>query len=472
MRGSHIKQKKGIENMTNYYQAPNYSSPLFYPSQQNQNEYYQQGYYHQQHMFDSSYQMQRPQGRNINNFFMNENFRRLLMSKNDALMATLGGLQQQQLKRVIPKAVLEYHTLYPLDTLTKKAPSRGINAVTETYKALDSNGEGVVLRRIVGWEGGVPDAEKLKKIEQWKSLRHPNVVSLYQMALSGEFNLSKNELIFVYEYCYGSETLESQLAKQRPLPEELLWSYTVQMVSALRAIHTIGAWRLNFEPSKILVMPMKRRLKLNCVGILDVISPTEEDLRRKDIKAMGELLLNLASNNSQAPNLQEIRSQFSSDYCDFVQYLLEDPEVNLDIIAQKIAPKILDELSHLHDHNDYVESELAKELDNGRLFRLMCKIDFVTQHADDLALPIPNGTATITRTDAMVLNLFRDYLFHQSTVPDFSHIVDTLNKLEAGSNEKILLMSRDEQTLLVVGFKDIKRCVLSGFNKLTQHYES
>ncbi len=40
-----------------------------------------------------------------------------------------------------------------------------------------------------------------------------------------------------------------------------------------------------------------------------------------------------------------------------------------------------------------------------------------------MALPIANsGTSTITRTDAMVLTLFRDYLFHQSTIPDFGHI--------------------------------------------------
>ncbi len=46
-------------------------------------------------------------------------------------------------------------------------------------------------------------------------------------------------------------------------------------------------------------------------------------------------------------------------------------------------------------------------------------------------------------------------------------VVDTLNKLEAGSNEKIMLMSRDEQTLMVVGFKDLKKAIVQGFNKLS-----
>lgn len=46
-------------------------------------------------------------------------------------------------------------------------------------------------------------------------------------------------------------------------------------------------------------------------------------------------------------------------------------------------------------------------------------------------------------------------------------VVDTLNKLEAGSNEKIMLMSRDEQTLMIVGFKDLKKAIVQGFNKLS-----
>ena len=35
---------------------------------------------------------------------------------------------------------------------------------------------------------------------------------------------------------------------------------------------------------------------------------------------------------------------------------------------------------------------------------------------------------------------------------DWGHIISSLNKLDAGSDEKILLMSRDEKNLLVVTF--------------------
>ena len=56
--------------------------------------------------------------------------------------------------------------------------------------------------------------------------------------------------------------------------------------------------------------------------------------------------------------------------------------------------------------------------------------------------------------------LFRDYLFHQvydsgSPSVDFAHVVDCLNKLDVGTDEKILLMSRDETSVLVVRYSNL-----------------
>jgi PAB-dependent poly(A)-specific ribonuclease subunit 3 len=56
--------------------------------------------------------------------------------------------------------------------------------------------------------------------------------------------------------------------------------------------------------------------------------------------------------------------------------------------------------------------------------------------------------------DRYLLKLFRDYLFHQvdtegKPVLDFGHIVETLNKLDTGDAENILLTSRDGQSILV-----------------------
>ncbi len=39
---------------------------------------------------------------------------------------------------------------------------------------------------------------------------------------------------------------------------------------------------------------------------------------------------------------------------------------------------------------------------------------------------------------------------------DWGHIVDCLNKLDAGVPEQLLLLSRDEASMLVVSYADIK----------------
>ncbi len=94
--------------------------------------------------------------------------------------------------------------------------------------------------------------------------------------------------------------------------------------------------------------------------------------------------------------------------------------------------------------------------------------------------------------DRYLLKLFRDYLFHQVTEDgrpwiDMAHVIQCLNKvgscpmnvmgllksvrclfqLDSGSLEKITLVSRDEQNVLVVSYADLKRCVEQAFHELT-----
>ena len=40
---------------------------------------------------------------------------------------------------------------------------------------------------------------------------------------------------------------------------------------------------------------------------------------------------------------------------------------------------------------------------------------------------------------------------------EWGHVLESLNKLDAGVAERILLMSRDEMSMLVVSYADIKR---------------
>lgn len=70
-----------------------------------------------------------------------------------------------------------------------------------------------------------------------------------------------------------------------------------------------------------------------------------------------------------------------------------------------------------------------------------------------------------------VIKLFRDYVFHQaredgSPVLDLGHIITSLNKLDAADPEKIVLVSRDGESLLVVSYADISRCVEEAYQEL------
>jgi PAB-dependent poly(A)-specific ribonuclease subunit 3 len=67
--------------------------------------------------------------------------------------------------------------------------------------------------------------------------------------------------------------------------------------------------------------------------------------------------------------------------------------------------------------------------------------------------------------DRYVIKLFRDYVFHQvdelgAPVVDLSHVLTCLNKLDAGVDEKITLVSRDNQSCLIVSYREVSLYVL------------
>ena len=73
------------------------------------------------------------------------------------------------------------------------------------------------------------------------------------------------------------------------------------------------------------------------------------------------------------------------------------------------------------------------EYNNGRLLRLLLKMCAVDQRPDSPMAPRWSETG-----DRYVLTLFRDYVFHQSNDDgspnlDVGHIIQTLNKLDAGA---------------------------------------
>lgn len=73
--------------------------------------------------------------------------------------------------------------------------------------------------------------------------------------------------------------------------------------------------------------------------------------------------------------------------------------------------------------------------------------------------------------DRYLIKLFKDFVFHQvneagGPLLDWGHVVEALNKLDLGVNEKIMLLSRDEMSMLVVSYADIKQCINTTFKEL------
>jgi len=126
------------------------------------------------------------------------------------------------------------------------------------------------------------------------------------------------------------------------------------------------------------------------------------------------------------------------------------------------------------------------ELENGRLARLLTKMGFINERPEyALQNHLPASYPILTNVhssffrfgrshrwsetgDRYIIKLFRDYVFHQvdenlDPVVNLTHVLTCLNKLDAGSDERMMLMARDEQSCLVVSYKDVKTCIESAY---------
>ena len=110
-----------------------------------------------------------------------------------------------------------------------------------------------------------------------------------------------------------------------------------------------------------------------------------------------------------------------------------------------------------------------REIENGRLVRLLCKFGFVNERPEFDHDPRWSETGdryvikvrATGRETRLMTQLFRDYIFHQvdergRPVLDLSHVLTCLNKLDAGVDERVTLTSRDSQSCLVVSYREVR----------------
>ncbi|PRW58104.1 PAB-dependent poly(A)-specific ribonuclease subunit 3 [Chlorella sorokiniana] len=390
----------------------------------------------------------------------------------------------------VPQIVGSYHTLYPLEDVTAETTSQALGVSSQVAKAISSvDGQAYVLRRIDGRQV-IPTAELLSSAEaavaRWEPVaNHPNLVGLRDAFVSADWDGSPS-LFFAHDYHPGSFNLEQahimptqtpQGLMRNPANEEQLWSYLVQLTSALRCIHSAGlAARPGcLMPSKVLVTSTGR-VRIGSLGVPEVLTETAgyqdmPQLQRDDLAALGNLLLLLACvGRGVPPSLDYLTAHFSREFCHVVAGLLAASEgsgfASWRSLLSALGDRIVDELDSASLYSDALLGEVQREADNGRLLRLLFKLNYICER------PELGGDSQWAETgDRYLLKLFRDFLFHQvdeegAPMLDWGLAVEALNKVDAGVPEKVLLMSRDEMSMLVVSYSDIRRCIASCYEEL------
>lgn len=444
-----------------------------------------------------------------NSFFMPDDLKMEILSKQLDVLSVVDSHAAG-----LPEEVDNYRHLLSLESPTMKKPSTSLVYVTSCYKAINvKDGLTYCLRRVQGFK--LTNTKCMNVIDNWKKMSHSNVVGFREVFTTKAFG--DNSIIFVYDYHPKATTLlhkhfngdtsvsangfsapsmrsfggGAALASQRPaaaaaggnfLPENLIWSYVVQLSNALRTIHAAGLAYQLVDLSKILLTD-KSRLRLNCVGVKDVLTtqtssasqPNIAQLQQQDLTAFGKLVLALACNSLTAAqpdqmkfSMEIIARTYSVDLQNLIMCMLGQRLHSINDIMPMIGARFYVQLDQAQMYCDVLDHELSKEVECGRLFRLMCKLGSVNERPEYAMDPAWSETG-----DRYMLKLYRDYLFHQvdehgAPRIDLSHIVGSLNKLDAGTSEKVQLSSRDEQSVIIITYAELRRCFEAAFGELLQ----
>ncbi|MCJ1348224.1 PAB-dependent poly(A)-specific ribonuclease subunit 3, partial [Peltigera leucophlebia] len=269
-----------------------------------------------------------PNQRTARDFFISEDLRQLLQKKTEATLHTLPHSN-------LPPSIAHFHGLVPLVSNTPKSTAI-FGYSSWIYKALSSqDGKAYCLRQLQGKSlqmiGYIPlvsrflirdhypgyhltnemtNESAIRSVQRnWGRIRNANVVSIHLAFTTSAFGDSS--LIFVTDYHPLSETLAQKHftpssssrfpSRHNPqIPEQTLWSYIVQIASALKAIHSEKLAARVLEPNKVLLTG-ENRIRLNGCAILDVVQHDTPhnilDLQRLDLYKFGRLILALGTNN-------------------------------------------------------------------------------------------------------------------------------------------------------------------------------
>lgn len=440
-------------------------------------------------------------------FFIPDDLREDLHKKSDATLQIFAN-------STLPQSVEYFHSLVALDTNNSKGQST-FGYPSWVYKATSSkDGNTYALRRIEGFR--LTSEAAIRSSSAWKRVRNSSMVHIHDTFTGRWFGDSS--LIVVTDYHPMAQTLadkhfaSSRTSRAGPqvVPENDLWGYIVQLASALKAIHEAGLAAQTVMASKVL-LTSKNRLRLNGCGVLDILLHEQRqqitELQRKDLQDLGGLILSIAARNPTASQnsekaLQLIGRTYSERFRLCLAWLLSPPavtqdgmsptqasgqvdvlsEYNVSTLLNNIADKVISAFDSTLHLEDELTSTLMQELENGRIVRLLAKLNAIIERPESSTAPGSSSnpallnqpsSAWLETGERYYLKLFRDYVFHQvdqdgRPVLNLGHIVTCLNKLDAGIDEKIQLVSRDEQNIFVLSYREVKRGFESAWGEISK----
>eukprot|EP01121_Diplochlamys_sp_Union-15-3_P011723 TRINITY_DN3426_c0_g1_i4.p1 TRINITY_DN3426_c0_g1~~TRINITY_DN3426_c0_g1_i4.p1 ORF type:complete len:431 (+),score=43.25 TRINITY_DN3426_c0_g1_i4:61-1293(+) len=325
--------------------------------------------------------------RAVMTYFMKESLRAELHKH--TTLSLQGTNPDDPISKTLPAFIHTYHSIWPLEP-NKDTVSKVFNLPTTVYKTINGcDGLPCILRKINNFN---LNTNTVQTIEKWKQFRHPGVVSFKEAFLSKQFE-NVNCLFFVYDYYPGAETLEQKYLDNednRLLPEDVLWTFIVQLCAALKAIHAQGLICQMILPSKI-IETGKNRIKINCVGINDALNPDIPNHNpHEDLLHLGKLIIALACKSKNAVNnlsvsLERIGRTYSAHLKDLILALLGKNMTSpptIDDIWKMLGSRLQVHIDCLFGYTDLLEAELSKELENGRLFRLLAKLGFINERPE------------------------------------------------------------------------------------------
>lgn len=438
------------------------------------------------------------------NYFVSDGIRTELQKRSEALRATPYGLAP-----ALPDELQGYHSLVPLEPETPERRKFG-NWYSTVYKAVsERDGVTYALRRIENYR--LTQQAGLTPIEAWSRVRHPGIISVHEGFSSRAFG--DNSLVVAYAHHPSAKTLAEEYLKhitsatnsgtstpvalptggrhapfgrQRTstpsttsrIPERTLWTYIVQIANAIKVVHDAGLAVRVLDATKVLITG-KNRVRISSCGIVDVLThdvrpaPDLAMLQQEDLAAFGRLVLTLCCANPHAVSnlgkaVEIVQRHYSVDVKNVALFLVSKPTPHKSIaqLFDMLGSRLLTEMDEMQNAVDRLEGELMSELENGRLVRLLCKFGFINERPE-----FARDSRWSETGDRYIIKLFRDYVFHQvdengNPLLNMGHVLTCLSKLDAGTEERLMLVSRDEQSCLVVSYREVKACVEAAFAEL------